>query len=105
MSTILTTCPCCKLRVGLEPPQVLLLADADTPGSYLFICPACAGLASKPAGGPEVMLLVAAGVAGTAGPPVPAVQADPPLSADDLLDLHELLEAEDWDDRLLGPSA
>jgi hypothetical protein len=70
-----TPCPGCRTVSLLPLPAVL-----ELPGSLLFRCPTCAGTQCVP-------------LAEAPPPPVHPERAapGPPLTLDDLIDLHELL--------------
>lgn len=83
---------------------ILNVREADGEGSYSFVCPRCEETVEKPADRKVVMLLLSAGVDVNE---VPTTQVDvedrpdgPPITADDLIDFHFLLEREDWLARL-----
>ena len=99
MTTIKATCPGCG-EVDLKADDILLRIGASTTvNCYGFNCPDCGDYVEKPADDRVVRLLLSGGVV-----PVPVhVPAEvlepkegPPLTYDDLLDFHELLEGEDW---------
>lgn len=109
--SIRATCPECgdvDLTVDRLRAQ---LCVTDNRGSYAFVCPGCELEVERPAEPGVVDLLVSAGVElsvwrrsdeDTAG------HDGPPFTWDDVLALHEALEAPDWFDRLLSsapPSA
>jgi hypothetical protein len=75
----------------------------DQRGSYSFRCPECSLAVSKPADQNVVELLVASGVKMDVWE-LPAELWEPrvgePISHDDLLDFHELLNDERWFERL-----
>lgn len=107
MKTIYTRCPHCDEEVALRPDRVALLRATDV--LYGFACPACETPVVKPADGKAVRLLQIAGVSqdGPVEPlrPSPTQDGDRrPLTYDDLLDLHLLLEGHDWLERI-APSA
>lgn len=106
MTTIKATCPECG-EVDLTADDILLRvsdggADLNT---YGFTCPTCSAFIEKPADDRVVRLLLSGGVV-----PVPVhVPAEvlepkygPRLTLDDLLDLHETLERDDWFEELMG---
>jgi hypothetical protein len=102
MTTIKTTCSGCG-DVELTPAQVMLYTgDADQ--SYEFTCPHCHAPVRKSADDHIVRLLTSAGV------PIAEPQAHPetegpelpPLTHDDLLAFHELLQSDDWFERVCG---
>lgn len=113
MTRIRASCPACG-EVDLRPDEVSLhLVRAPDgivrPGSsYRFNCPDCDETVTKPADERIAQLLTTGGV--------PVEELDdpiddrpehpehpvpgPPLTYDDLLDLHLILQDEDWFDRL-----
>jgi predicted RNA-binding Zn-ribbon protein involved in translation (DUF1610 family) len=105
MTTIRATCPRCG-EVEMEAQSILLsIREADGEGNYSFTCPTCFDTIEKPADRKVVMLLLSAGVDVTQIPETVADDEDddedvpdglPPLTADDLIDFHFLLEQEDW---------
>jgi predicted RNA-binding Zn-ribbon protein involved in translation (DUF1610 family) len=118
VTRIRASCPSCG-EVDLQPMDVTLRVirrdDGNVgPGSnYRFACPDCEQLVTKPADDRIAQLLTTGGVPvedraegsshgpSTTGTPHPeAPPAGPPLTHDDLLDLHLLLEREDWFARL-----
>ena len=113
MQVIRAMCPTCG-AVDLAPVQVhldLIRAGHDIVGpdsSYSFVCPVCVVRVRKRADERIAGLLVAAGVSRTVGaepgthPEQPP--GGPPLTLDDLLDLHLLLGERDWFDRRLVPA-
>ncbi|HVM11278.1 MAG TPA: hypothetical protein VM638_02210 [Actinomycetota bacterium] len=108
MTTIRATCPSCG-EVEMDAQAILLsVRDDDGEGTYSFTCPVCRDTVEKPADRKVVMLLLSAGVDVTRGEqvdvPTEEVPADlPPLTADDLIDFHFMLERdEEWFARLAG---
>lgn len=103
MTTIKATCPRCG-EVELTPEDIELRVCTYSPASYyLFECPLCHEAVQKPADDRVVQLLISGGVAATVWelPAELGEQHDgPPLTMDDLLDLHLLLERADWFERL-----
>lgn len=112
MTTIKATCPTCG-EVSLTPADIELHVDptgAET-ASYAFRCPHCTDIVCKPADERVVRLLVSGGVQPhRAGEPVAETprrtlaqrHAGPPLTPDDLIDFHALLERDDWFQQLLS---
>ena len=102
MTTIRATCPTCG-EVGLTPDEVELHVDPSghRQASYCFDCPSCLELISKPADERIVRLLASGGVPVREWAPTRRLPAGPPLSFDDLLDFHALLQTDDWFDGLL----
>lgn len=87
----------------------LIVPAGTTEGTYHFDCPVCGVTIEKHADRKVVMLLLSAGVEvteiGESGEPVPGPAEDfsdqpPPLTIDDLIDFHYLLEDEGWFDEL-----
>jgi predicted RNA-binding Zn-ribbon protein involved in translation (DUF1610 family) len=119
MTRIRATCPACG-EIELVPSDLLLrrIVDADgevTEGScYRFSCPECAGVVEKPADARVAQLLVTGGVPVETLPALTGAEVDPlpphpeepiagpPLTLDDLLDLHLALDDARWFDRLVG---
>ena len=107
MTTIRATCPRCG-EVEMDAQAILLsIRESDGEGVYSFTCPSCFDTVEKPADRKVVMLLLSAGVdvtqitENTVTAISEEVPADlPPLTADDLIDFHFLLEKEDWFTRL-----
>ncbi|MFA9445262.1 hypothetical protein [Egicoccus sp. AB-alg6-2] len=119
MTRIRANCPGCG-EVDLTPPEVTLRIVRAPDGlvgegsTYRFLCPDCDELVTKPADERIAQLLSNGDVPieefGDIDqllelllPPHPEAPADAPrLTADDLLDLHELLAGDDWFERLLA---
>ena len=118
MTRIRTTCPRCG-EVELRPDELQLHivgwdeADVGEGSTYLFDCPRCADEVVKPADARIAQLLTTGGVPVVCSadeevpdgavelPPHPEHAPDgPPLTPDDLLDLHELLQTDEWFERL-----
>jgi predicted RNA-binding Zn-ribbon protein involved in translation (DUF1610 family) len=111
VTRIRATCPACG-EVDLQPDDVVLhivrapdgvVADGS---EYRFLCPSCTDEVAKPADERIAQLLTTGGVhvaeAAPALPPHPeAPLPGPPLTLDDLLDLHLGLERDDWFSSLL----
>jgi hypothetical protein len=100
MSAIRTTCPHCICPVDLDPPEILLLpAPSQASGPYAYYCRSCQQVTVAPVSPTAFELLVSAGVdvqQSTAALPPPAH----PLTIDDLIDFHRLLDTHDWFSRL-----
>jgi hypothetical protein len=96
---------------------VLTVVSGTTEGSYTFVCPVCDDRVDKHADRKVVMLLLSAGVEvrerienhpsqQTLDTAAPEGRPDgPPLTVDDLIDFHFLLEREDWLEDLLRSDA
>jgi len=87
----------------------LTVPEGTTEGTYRFDCPVCGDRIEKHADRKVVMLLLSAGVEviEIGGVQNPSPQAGlgagdepPPLTVDDLIDFHYLLEDEGWFDEL-----
>jgi uncharacterized Zn finger protein len=95
MATIRASCPDCG-DVELTTADVTVRVCDDTnAGTYAFRCPHCRMMVVKPAETRTVDLLVASGVAFTTWR-LPAelseVHHGEPITHDDLLDFHHLLQ-------------
>jgi predicted RNA-binding Zn-ribbon protein involved in translation (DUF1610 family) len=118
MTRIRAICPRCG-EVELRPSDLLLRRVLDGDGTvteastYRFSCPDCACLVEKPADGRLAALLTTGGVPVedvataprarllvTLHPEMPG--EGPPLTCDDLLDLHLALEDPSWFDQLVA---
>lgn len=107
MTTIRATCPRCgEVEMGAQA-ILLSVREEEGEGTYSFTCPVCDDTVEKPADRKVVMLLLSAGVDVTRlGDPEPAAAAEdtkgeaPPLTSDDLIDFHFLLQRDDWFARL-----
>lgn len=108
MTTIRATCPTCG-EVELTPDDIeLRVSSSAATSTYRFDCPVCHVAVQKPADDRVVQLLISGGVAVTAWETpeeVMEVRAGPPISFDDVLDFHLLLERGDWFEELLKVSA
>jgi predicted RNA-binding Zn-ribbon protein involved in translation (DUF1610 family) len=122
MTRIRATCPDCG-DVDLTPEQMLVQVEHDAvelvgDGShYRFLCPGCDVTVRKPADDRIVQLLITGGVrlevadplvitAVDGRPPHPEMPPDgPPLTSDDLLHLHQVLQRADWFSELCEPNA
>ncbi|HEX9890096.1 MAG TPA: hypothetical protein VGA69_11495 [Nitriliruptorales bacterium] len=120
MATIRAVCTDCGDEVDLQPREItLVVADeraTDPPraGSYGFTCPECQRYVVKPADARSVGLLIAGGVEPShmngalktaarrrAHPEAPPA-GGAAITYDDVIDLHLLLEREDWFQELLA---
>ena len=84
MSAIRTMCPHCISPVDLDPPEILLLPGppSQASGSYAYYCRSCRQVTVAPVSPNGFALLVSAG--------------RQPLTIDDLIDFHRLLNTHDW---------
>ena len=104
MTTIRASCPTCgDVELTVDDVTVLVCA-ADNRGSYAFLCPRCMLAVAKDAEPRIVDLLISSGVRLTVWQ-LPAELYEPrhggPISHDDLLDFHHLLQEDGWFERLL----
>lgn len=109
MPTISTRCPSCRQDIVFQADDCALLGDADgKPVAYAFVCSHCGEPVVRRADQRAVAMLVAAGASCRgATEQVVAVHPEqpasgPPLTADDLLDFHLLLEGACWFEQLAG---
>ncbi|HVL33644.1 MAG TPA: hypothetical protein VM600_08720 [Actinomycetota bacterium] len=107
MTTIRATCPTCG-EVELTPDDIELRVCTHAPASfYQFDCPLCGDEIQKPADERVVQLLISGGVSASVWELPDEVREGrngPPLTVDDLLDFHLLLERSDWFDNLVRES-
>ena len=106
MTTIRTTCPKCG-EVDMGPESIVLCVHGEGEGTYSFVCPVCSEDVEKQADRKIVSLLVSAGVSVAGGLSAAPVPADDhpglaPLTMDDLIQFHFLLEDEGYLDQLLA---
>lgn len=103
MTTIKATCPGCG-EVDLTAEDILLRIGANAAGNtYGFSCPDCTDFVEKPADERIVRLLLSGGVMPVLiQVPAEAMEAHegPPISHDDLLSFHEVLQTDDWFEQL-----
>jgi hypothetical protein len=105
MTTIKATCPRCG-EIGLMPGEIELRVDRSGGGAsfYAFTCPSCLDMVRKPADDRVIRLLISGGVRILSLETAPRLQPrslakrfdGPPITHDDLLDFHGLLERDDW---------
>ncbi|MBM4363055.1 MAG: hypothetical protein FJ104_10270 [Deltaproteobacteria bacterium] len=103
MATIKATCPRCgDVKLRSRDLVVRVCAETDE-GTYSFACPRCREPVVREATPRILSLLVSAGVRTDVWhQPAELHEAHegPPISADDLLDFHLMLDRDDWFDRL-----
>jgi len=103
VTTIKATCPTCG-EVELTPDDIELRVCNFAPASYyVFECPMCLASVRKPADDRVIQLLISGGVHAVVWeyPAEVTERPDgPPLTHDDLLDFHLLLDQPDWFQRL-----
>ena len=107
MTWIEATCPQCG-TVECEPAAFELgICNQAESSYYAFPCPACGTRVQKQADERAIELLIAEGVTPhhwTIPAELLEAREGPPLTYDDLLDLHLLLEQPDWFEALKQPA-
>lgn len=103
MTTIRANCPSCgDVQLTADDLTVRVCSD-DERGSYNFRCPECRRAVAKEASRRIVDLLVSSGVRMQVWR-LPAELSEsrigPPLTPDDLLDFHLLLQDDQWFDEV-----
>jgi predicted RNA-binding Zn-ribbon protein involved in translation (DUF1610 family) len=106
VTTVRAQCPeCGDVQLEIYQLTVLVCSDRDAESSYRFRCPDCAQTVTRAASPRIVDLLVSAGAPHETWR-WPAELAErrsgPPLTPDDLLDLHVLLEDDSWFGQLVA---
>ena len=105
MTTVRAQCPACgDVQLGIHDLTVRV-HDEDSAGDYRFCCPGCEVTVTRPASARIVDLLVSAGAAEerwTWPAELAEPHAGPPLTPDDLLDLHVMLADDSWFDQLVA---
>jgi predicted RNA-binding Zn-ribbon protein involved in translation (DUF1610 family) len=106
MTTVRAQCPACgDVQLHIDDLTVRVCNDDDVPSAYRFRCPQCAQTVHREASPRIVDLLVSAGAPQETWrwpAELAELRAGPPLTPDDLLDLHVLLEDDDWFDQLMA---
>ncbi len=104
MATIRASCgDCGDVELTTRDVQVRVCTH-DNEGTYSFRCPRCELVVVKPAEPRIIELLVASGVHLSTWS-LPSELSEPraggdPISHDDLLDFHALMQGDDWIDNL-----
>ena len=106
MTTVRAQCPACgDVQLQIDDLTVRVCNDDETPSTYRFTCPGCDETVDRDASPRIVDLLVSAGASHELWS-WPAELAEhhsgPPLTPDDLLDLHVLLEDDAWFPQLVA---
>ncbi len=105
VATIRASCPTCG-DVELTTRDVSVqVCSTNNQGSYAFRCPHCRLAVSKPAEARIVDLLVSSGVRLTVWHRPAELEErreGDPITYDDLLEFHFLLQQEGWIDRLIA---
>lgn len=95
-------CSRCGERVTVSPDEIGLWQRPDGCSLFRFTCPRCGRRSGECLAESDLDVLRSAGVSGIV---VPAEALEdhggPPLTLDDLIDLHFLLESKGWERRLL----
>jgi predicted RNA-binding Zn-ribbon protein involved in translation (DUF1610 family) len=106
MTTVRAQCPACgDVQLQIDDLTVRVCNDNETSSTYRFACPGCEQTVHREASPRIVDLLLSAGAphelwswpAELAEP-----RSGPPLTPDDLLDLHVLLEDDTWFQQLVA---
>ena len=108
MTTIRAVCPDCgEVTLPSSAMEVQVCAQTQE-GSYTFACPVCSHPVHRPADRRVVQILVSGGVKVRIWE-LPAelfeTHDGPPISWDDVLDFHALLDTDAWFDRLISASS
>lgn len=103
MATVRASCPDCgDVETSTGDVQVRVCVDTGR-GSYAFRCPRCDVAVAKPAETNVVHLLVSSGaplIMWRLPAELAEAHAGPPLTHDDLLAFHQLLDTDGWFARL-----
>jgi len=98
---------CGDVELGVSELRVRV-CTSDTQGTYVFRCPSCQMSVTKPAEPRIVDLLVASGVELIEWQ-LPAELFEPhrgePITHDDLIDFHRLLQSDGWFDVVVALGA
>jgi len=95
MSALITSCLNCFEPQVLDPREVTLHVATNGAGRYVTACTACGVVLSRPIAGRSLELMIEGGVRPIDPRDEPS-PAKPPLTLDDLLDLHQLLSTSTW---------
>jgi hypothetical protein len=112
MAQFAVTCPSCSAELTLSSRRLLLRVDAGTAtsGEVLFVCLSCRAASTVPLALADVGVLLTTGVTflSLSEPVVEhpeCPRSGPPLTHDDLLDLHTELGCDSWFSRLRQATA
>ena len=104
MTAVRARCPeCGDVTLGIDDVTVRTGPDELRDGCYRFSCPVCLGTVTRDATARIVDLLLSAGAPHErfSWPrELDERPGGPPLTADDLIDLHVLLAQDTWFERL-----
>jgi hypothetical protein len=93
------------VQLQIDDLTVRVCSDEEMPSAYRFRCPGCDQTVHREASPRIVDLLVSAGAPHerwTWPAELAEVHSGPPLTPDDLLDLHVLLEDDTWFEQLVA---
>ncbi|HLM19319.1 MAG TPA: hypothetical protein VK549_15970 [Acidimicrobiia bacterium] len=106
MTTVRAQCPGCgDVQLHIDDLTVRVCHEDDVPSAYRFRCPECDETVHREASPRIVELLVSAGARQEMWrwpAELSELRVGPPLTPDDLLDLHVLLEEDGWFDNLVA---
>lgn len=106
MTTVRAQCPTCgDVQLQIDDLTVRVYSNDDATNEYRFRCPGCDQLVHREASARIVDLLLSAGAPQERWrwpAELSEVHEGPPLTPDDLLDLHVLLERGEWFDDLVA---
>ncbi|HVL98919.1 MAG TPA: hypothetical protein VM324_06490 [Egibacteraceae bacterium] len=113
MPTIRTSCPSCRQQVDVAASRCAMLGGPHgDPVAYAFVCPQCGEPIFRRVDPQAATMLLAAGVSRSGGEGNPLrpthpenPRSAPPLTGDDLIDFHLLLDRADWFSHLTSPTA
>jgi predicted RNA-binding Zn-ribbon protein involved in translation (DUF1610 family) len=104
MTTIKATCPeCGEVTLTPEKFELRVFAEVDEQDYYAFDCPVCGDRVAKSADARVVRLLRTGGVepVESACHPEHPPAGLSPITRDELLEFHELLQRDDWLDAVV----
>jgi hypothetical protein len=106
MTTVRAQCPACgDVQLQIDDLTVRVCSDEEMPSAYRFRCPGCDQTVHREASPRIVDLLVSAGAPHERWnwpAELAELHSGPPLTPDDLLDLHVLLEDDTWFEQLVA---
>lgn len=103
MATIRASCDRCGDIEMTSRDLTVRVCRNDGSGTYCFVCPRCQGRGVRDAESRVIELLVSSGVrlvTWSLPAELQEVHSGAPISHDDLLDFHSLLQTADWADVL-----
>jgi predicted RNA-binding Zn-ribbon protein involved in translation (DUF1610 family) len=106
VTTVRAECPACgDVQLGIDGLTVRVCDDDHVAATYRFRCPDCESVVNRSASSRIVELLVSAGAhyeTWHAPAELSERPGGPPLTHDDLLDLHDLLSDDAWFGQLVA---